>query len=146
MMKRPVDIAFRPERVLLPRSDKCCSYLLEVFELGDGPIDTDVRHGVRHAVWLHHLKVGGYRWKCSCGAERSHHALDAALVAEARTHFEQAWVPVAVPIWHPVAIWNDRAMKRPPPSTADLEKFANELAQQIVEELAQQIAEEILDD
>ena len=129
-MKRPVDIAFRPARVLLPPSDLCCSYLLEVFELGDGPIDT----GPKHAVWLHHLKVGSYRWKCSCSTERIHHELEAAFVAEARAHFDQAWEPAAVPIWHPAAIWNDRATKQPPPSTADLEKLAIELAQQIAEE------------
>lgn len=127
-MKRAVDIAFRPERVLVSPSDLCCSYLLEVFELGNGSIDTDVRYGVRHAVWLHHLKAGGYCWKCSCGSERSHHELDAVLVAEARAHFDQAWVPAAVPIWHPVAIWNDRATKQPPPSTADLAQLAQELA------------------
>lgn len=126
-MKRAVDIAFRPERVLVSPSDLCCSYLLEVFELGDGPIDT----GERHTVWLHHLKVGGYCWKCSCGSERTHHALDAVLVAEARAHFDQAWeqaAKAAIPIWHPVAIWNDRATKQPPPSTADLAQLAQELA------------------
>ena len=130
MTKRAVDITFRSERVLLPPSDKCCSYLLEVFELGSGPLDT----GTRHAVWLHHLKAGGYRWECCCGAERSHRELD-AVVADARAHFDQAWEPAAVPIWHPAAIWNDRATKQPPPSTADLEKLAIALAQcQIAEE------------
>lgn len=105
-------------------SDYRSSYLLEVFELGTGPIDS----GARHAVWLHHLKIGGYCWKCSCGRQMTHHALDAALLAEARTHFDQRWKPAAVPIWHPVAIWVDRATKQTPPSTSDLERLAVELA------------------
>lgn len=111
----------RPERVLLPPSDECCSHLLEVFVLdtvGTRPV---------HAVWLHHLKVGGYRWKCSCDAQRSHHVLDAALLAEARAHFDQVWEHAAVSIWHPVAVWNDRATWAAL-TKADLEKLTIELA------------------
>ena len=99
-------------------------YLLEVFELGTGAIDT----GERHAVWLLRLKFGGYRWECCCGARKNHHEIDAALIAEARAHFDQRWDPVAVPIWHPLAIWNDRATRQPPPSTAALEQLARKLA------------------
>lgn len=125
--KRPEDVPFRLERALVPTSDYHCSYLLEVFELGTGPIGT----GSRHAVWLHHLKAGGYRWACSCGAGRSHHDLDTALVAEARAHFDQVWQPVPTPIWHPVAIWTDRALGERPPSAADLEQLARELASEM---------------
>ena len=127
MTKRPQDVAFRLERVLVPTSDYHCSYLLEVFELGTGPIGT----GPRHAVWLHHLKVGGFRWACSCGAGMSHHELDAALVAEARAHFDQVWQPVPTPIWHPVAIWTDRARGERPPSAVDLEQLARQLASEM---------------
>ena len=57
--KHTDDVPFRMERVLLPTSDYHCSYLLEVFELGTGPIGT----GARHAVWLHRRKEAiGYRW------------------------------------------------------------------------------------
>jgi len=113
----------RPETVKLSPSDYDWSYLLEMFELGDGPIGT----GERHAVWLHHLKAGGYRWRCACGAERAHHELDVALLAEARAHFDQRWEPPATPIGHFAAIWNDRAAGQPPPSTADLAQIAAEL-------------------
>lgn len=126
-LRHAVAIAFRSERALLPPSDKQCSYVLEVFELGTGPIDT----GDRHAVWLHLLKTGGYRWECSCGVQRGHHELDPAFLAEARAHFDQAWEPVAVPIWHPAAIWNDRATKGPPPSMVNLEQLAKELASEM---------------
>lgn len=119
--------ALQLERILLPTSDEHCSYLLEVFELGTGPIGS----GARHAIWLHHSKSGGYRWKCSCGDGMSHHELDAALLAEARAHFDQVWKPVPTPIWHPVAIWTDRAHGERPPSTADLEQLAKELASEM---------------
>ena len=123
----PGSIALRPERVLLPPSDIRGSYLLEVFELGAKPLGS----GARHAVWLHILEAGGYRWECCCGAQRTHHEIDAALLAEARAHFDQGWEPAAVPIWHPVTIWNDRATKQAPPSTADLEQLAKELTSEM---------------
>jgi hypothetical protein len=113
------------QRLFMPQTDVVESVLLEVFELGDGPIDS----GRRHAVWMHHLKSGRYCWKCCCGAQRSHHEPDAALLANAREHFDQAWKPAAVPIWHPVAIWNDRAMKQAAPTTTDLEALAREIRQ-----------------
>jgi hypothetical protein len=119
--KRP--LTSRPTRVNLPPSDEVGGYLLEMFELGDGPIGS----GKRHAVWLHQLKDGGYRWKCSCGVQRDQLKLDTALLAEARAHFDQAWEPAAVPIGHAFCIWNDRVMKAPPPTTADLELLARDL-------------------
>ena len=115
----------RPERVLLPPSEDDWGCILEMFELGDGPIGT----GPRHCVWLHKLRAGGFRWKCSCGVERGHQELDAVLLAEARGHFEQPWDPPAVPLGHPVAIWNDRASGKPPPTVDDLQQLAREFAE-----------------
>lgn len=133
--RRPQDVAFRLERILVPSSDYRSSYLLEVFELGTGPIGT----GQRHAVWLHHLKIGGYRWACSCGTGMARLELAAALLAEAHAHFDHVWRSAEraerheakeppTPIWHPVAIWTDRARGERPPSAVDLEQLARELA------------------
>lgn len=120
--KRP--LTSRPTRVKLPPSEEVDGYLLEIFEqLSHGPRGS----GIRHAVWLHRLRAGGFRWKCSCGVQKDQAALDAALLAEARAHFDQPWDPVAVPIGHPVCIWNDRIAKVAPPTTADLEKLALDL-------------------
>jgi len=119
--------AFRPRRIRCKPTDECCAYLLEVFEVGAGPIGT----GTRHAVWLRHLRDGSYRWKCSCGASRSHGDLDAALLAEARAHFDQVWESAPSPIWHPVAVWNDRASGEPPPSAADIEQLARDFASEM---------------
>ncbi len=113
-------ITARPQRVMLPPSDYIGGYLLEIFELGGRP-------GKRHAVWLHQLKAGGYRWKCSCGAQRSQPMLDVALLVDARTHFDQAWDPAPVPVGNFACIWNDRARQAPPPSTEDLERLALDL-------------------
>jgi hypothetical protein len=111
--------------VRVPPSDERFAYLLEVFELGVGRLGT----GERHAVWLNRLKVGGYRWKCLCGAGCQQPVLDAALLAEARGHFDQAWEPPPVPIAHPAAIWNDRALRHHPPTTAELDQLARELSE-----------------
>lgn len=111
--KRP--ITARPERVLVTPSDEIDGYLLEMFEQG----------GMRHGVWIHQLKAGGFRWKCSCGGQRSHHEVDVTLLAEARAHFDQT--AGAVPIGHPVCIWNDRLQKASPPSTEDLARLARVL-------------------
>lgn len=108
---RPPTIAFRPP------TDEVDGYMLELFE----------QAGKRHGVWIHRLKTGSFRWKCSCGARRDHHVLDAALLAEARAHFEEAWDPPAVPIGHPVCVWNDRVLKEPPPTAEDLERLARDL-------------------
>ena len=113
----------RPERVMLPPSDEIDGYLLEMFELGDGPIGTCPRH----AVWLHRLKTGSYCWKCSCGAQKEHRELDAALLAEARAHFDEAWEPAAVPIGSAFCLWNDRVQKEPPPTAEDLARLARDL-------------------
>jgi hypothetical protein len=115
------DAATRPQRI--SPSDEVDGYLLEMFELGDGSIGTCPRH----AVWLKRLKAGGYRWRCSCGVERSHHVLDAALLAEARAHFDQAWEPAAVPIGSAFCLWNDRVQGDPPPTTEELERLAQDL-------------------
>lgn len=113
--KRP--ITARPERVLLAPSDEIGGYMLEIFEQDAG---------TRHGVWIHQLKAGGFRWKCSCGAQRSHHEVDVALLTEARAHFDQ--ISGAVPIGHFACIWNDRVQKAPPPpSTEDLERLAQDL-------------------
>lgn len=119
----PKRIPTRPERVVLPPSDEIDGYLLEMFELGDGPLGS----GPRHAVWVHRLKAGGYRWKCSCGVKRDHAKLDAALLAEARSHFDEAWDPPAAPIGSAFCLWNDRVQQQPPPTTEDLERLALEL-------------------
>jgi hypothetical protein len=120
---RPAPLPFRPDRLTPPYHS---SYLLEVFELGDGPIDT----GERHAVWLRVMIEGGYRWECSCGTRTEvWPQLSYRLLTEARYHFERKWKPRAVPIWHPIAIWNDRAERRKPPTPDDLEKLAVELLQ-----------------
>lgn len=112
----------RPQRITVS-SDHVDGYLLEMFELGDGPVGTCPRH----AVWLHRLTAGGFRWRCSCGAERVHHDLDAALLAEARAHFDEAWEPAAVPIGHFACVWNDRVQNDPPPSADDLARLARDL-------------------
>lgn len=110
-------------RVLVTPDDRVAIYLLEVFDVG---INRSGSFGARHAVWLHVLRSGGYRWRCTCGAERASAVLDAVLLAEARTHFEQPWEPAAVPIGNPMAVWNDRVAGDPPPITADLERLATE--------------------
>ena len=120
-----VNLMARPERILLPPSEETWGHILEVFDIGDGP-----RAAKRHCVWLHKLRAGGYRWKCSCGAEMKHHELDVALFAEARGHFEQAWEPAAVPIGSPFAIWNDRVAGRDPPSLDDLKLLVQEFAEE----------------
>ena len=79
-----LDRGFEPERVLVPSSDYRSSYLLEVFEMGRGPIGT----GARHAVWLHHLQEGGFRWACYCGVGTTCSTLDTELITEARAHFD----------------------------------------------------------
>jgi hypothetical protein len=104
-------------------ADEVDGYLLEIFELGDGPIGS----GPRHAVWLKRLVAGGYCWKCSCGARREHSELDVALLAEARAHFDDAWEPAAVPVWSPLCLWNDRSLGDPSPSTEDLARLARDL-------------------
>lgn len=124
--KRLANITTRPRmtRINLAPSNECCSHLLELFKQEDGPDNK----GKKHGVWLHHLKTGGYRWECACGASRDHSVLDAALLAEAHAHFDQAWEPPAIPLGHPVAVWNNRAAGRPSPSKEDLEKLAIDLA------------------
>lgn len=116
----------RPARVDLPPSEEKWGHILEMFELGDGPIGT----GQRHCVWFHALKAGGYRWRCSCGAESRHEKVSAALFAEARMHFEQPWQPAAVPIGTAFAIWNDRVAGQPPPTIDDLVLLAQEFAEE----------------
>ena len=119
-------ITARPERVMLPPSEDKWGHILEMFELGDGPIGT----GQTHCVWLHALKDGGYRWRCSCGVESRHATISVALFVEARTHFEQPWQPAAVPIGTAFAIWNDRVQGKPPPSIDDLELLVQEFAEE----------------
>ena len=116
----------RPERVLLPPSEEKWGHILEMFELGDGPIGT----GQRHCVWLHALKAGGYRWRCSCGAKSQPQEISVELFADARTHFEQPWQPAAAPIGSAFAIWNDRVKGEAPPSIDDLELLVQEFAEQ----------------
>jgi hypothetical protein len=124
-MERPPDLSHRPEGALSPSSNKQDGYLLEIFEQRTS---TDVK--VRHAIWLWRLKTEQWCWECSsCGPSTAHHELDAALLAEARAHFDQGWGLEPTPIWSPLAIWVDRWTRVPPPSAADLDKLATELAQ-----------------
>lgn len=125
----------RPELMKLPPTDKQHSYLLEVYELEDGPMlevyeleDGPIGTGQRHAVWLHRLKTGGYRWECSCGEQRSHRELDAALLAEARAHFDQVGSPTAQVSFlrHLACVW-DRAAESAPPDADGLEQLARDL-------------------
>lgn len=111
----------------LPPAEEICGYLLEVFELGVGPLDS----GQRHTVWLHLMRSGDYRWRCSCGAHARRPELDAALLAEARGHFDRPWSPRVVGVWHPLAIWTDRATGADAPSEGELADLARELAEEM---------------
>lgn len=102
------------------------SYLLEVFELGV-QVSWDRPSAKRHAVWLRDLRSNDWRWECSCGARVTDHVLDARFFATARRHFEQPWDPAAVPVWHPAAVWNDRAAGRTTPDAEALATLAEDL-------------------
>lgn len=122
------DITKRPERVKLPPAEERYGFMLEMFEVGDGPkVPSWKTNPRRHAIWLHCLKAGGWRWRCCCGEGRTQDDLDVALLVEARTHFDQAWATAAVPIGHAICLWNDRVAGSPPPSIADLEQLVREL-------------------
>jgi len=123
--KRPQTLAFRPERILLPPSDESWGQILEMFDVGEGP-----RKDRRHCVWLHKLRAGGYRWKCSCGVRVDYATIGLALFTEARGHFDQKWTPVPVPLGSPFAIWNDRVNGDLPPSRDDLELLVQEFAEE----------------
>jgi hypothetical protein len=115
----------RPERVLIPPSDESWGQILEMFDVGEGSLNDR-----RHCVWLHKLRAGGYRWKCSCGARADHATIGVALFAEARGHFEQGWDPAPVPLGSAFAIWNDRVAGMDPPSHDDLELLVQEFAEE----------------
>jgi hypothetical protein len=119
--------AFRRAGVGTP-SEERYGYLLEIFKVGDGTAlpnwQMDPR---RHAVWLHCLKTGGWRWSCCCGASRAHNDLDIALLVEARAHFDRPWKPAAVPLGHPSCLWNDRVTGARPPSTTALKQLVRKL-------------------
>jgi hypothetical protein len=121
-----VSTTTRPERVVMPPAEETWGHILEMFELGDGPLDS----GPRHCVWLHKLRAGGYRWRCSCGARQDYVTIGVALFTAARGHFEQPWEPAAVPVGSPLAIWNDRVNGDPPPSLDDLERLVQEFAEE----------------
>ena len=79
--------------------------MLEMFEVGDGPeVPSWKTNPRRHAIRLHCLKAGGWRWRCCCGEGRTQDDLDVALLVEARTHFDQAWATAAVPIGHAIRL------------------------------------------